>query len=141
MPWRAPGGDIQRLLAESLRAGLTHVIMEVSSHALALQRVAGCRFAIAVFTNLTPDHLDLHGNEQRYLDAKASLFTQLGSHPDRCAIVNLDDPHSGQILEASRCRTLTYGLHREGALTASHITAGLQALRFVGRSSAKPWRA
>jgi UDP-N-acetylmuramoyl-L-alanyl-D-glutamate--2,6-diaminopimelate ligase len=122
--------EIQHLLDHSVRAGLTHVVMEVSSHALALHRVAGCDFDIAVFTNLTSDHLDLHRSRRRYLQVKSALFAQLGPDPAKCAVVNLDDPHSGAILEASRCRVLTYGLHREAPVMASEIAAELQSLRF-----------
>ena len=127
--------EIQRLLDQSVRAGITHVVMEVSSHALALHRVAGCDFDIAVFTNVSSDHMDLHGTRRRYLDIKAALFGQLGADPTKCAIVNVDDRQSGRILDATRCRILTYGIHREAALTAGHITAGLRALDFVAYTS------
>jgi UDP-N-acetylmuramoyl-L-alanyl-D-glutamate--2,6-diaminopimelate ligase len=123
--------EIQRLLDQSVRAGITHVVMEVSSHALALHRVAECGFDIAVFTNVSSDHMDLHGTRQKYLDIKAGLFGQLGADPTKCAIVNVDDRHSGRILDATRCRILTYGIHREAALTAGHITADLRTLDFV----------
>lgn len=123
--------DLQRLLNESVRTGTTHVVMEVSSHALALNRVTGCDFDIGVFTNLTSDHLDLHGTTQRYLEAKAALFAQLGSDSQKCAIVNLDDAHSGQILDATRCRTVTYGLHRAAHVMASDIKADLRSLSFL----------
>ncbi|MGH7372406.1 MAG: UDP-N-acetylmuramoyl-L-alanyl-D-glutamate--2,6-diaminopimelate ligase, partial [Candidatus Methylomirabilales bacterium] len=123
--------EMQRLLDQSIRAGITHVVMEVSSHALALHRVAGCDFDIAVFTNVSSDHMDLHGTRRKYLDIKAGLFAQLGADPAKCAIVNVDDRQSGRILDATRCRILTYGIHREAALTAGHITAGLRALDFV----------
>ena len=122
--------EIQHLLAESLRAGVTHVVMEVSSHALALHRVDGCDFDIAVFTNLTSDHLDLHRTRRRYLHTKAALFSQLGSDPAKCAVVNLDDPVSGQILEATRCRILTYSCRRDAAVTAGDVATGLRALDF-----------
>jgi UDP-N-acetylmuramoyl-L-alanyl-D-glutamate--2,6-diaminopimelate ligase len=127
--------EIQRLLDQSIRAGITHVVMEVSSHALALHRVAACDFDIAVFTNVSSDHMDLHGTRRKYLDIKAALFEQLGADPTKCAIVNVDDRHSGRILDATRCRILTYGIHREAALTAGHITGGLRALDFVVHTS------
>ncbi len=123
--------EIQRLLDQSIRAGITHVVMEVSSHALALHRVAACDFDIAVFTNVSSDHMDLHGTRRKYLDIKAGLFAQLGEDPAKCAIVNVDDRQSGRILEATRCRILTYGIQREAALMAGRITAGLRALDFV----------
>src|SRR3989454_9798417 len=85
---------LQALLAEMRAAGTTHVAMEVSSHALAQERVAGCRFDAGVFTNLTRDHLDFHGDLERYLAAKARLFLEhlpAGAKPDPVAVVNVDD--------------------------------------------------
>ncbi len=126
--------DVHRLLAESVRSGLTHVAMEVSSHALALNRVAGCDFTLAVFTNCTSDHLDLHGSVDKYLEAKIGLFAQLGLGAEKCAIVNVDDAAGRRVLAASRCRTLTYGIEREALLTASRITARLKALDFIAHT-------
>jgi len=126
--------DLQRLLAEAVQVGVSHVVMEVSSHALALNRVSGCDFDMAVFTNLTSDHLDLHGTTQRYLEAKASLFAQLGRDLQKRAIVNLDDPHSGRILDSTQCPTHTYGVHRAAHLMASDIRAGLRTLSFLAHT-------
>jgi len=87
--------DLQRTLASMRDAGCTAVAMEVSSHALAVGRVAGMRFAASVFTNLGRDHLDFHGTEEAYFAAKASLFSRgLSDH----AVVNADDPRGRQIL-------------------------------------------
>src|SRR5437762_3399369 len=86
---------LQALLAEMCAAGTTHVAMEVSSHALVQERVAGCRFDAAVFTNLTRDHLDFHGDLERYSAAKARLFLDelpASGKPDPVAVVNVDDP-------------------------------------------------
>ena len=77
--------DVQRLLAGFVKDGIKNVAMEVSSHALDQNRVAGCEFAIAVFTNLTRDHLDYHESMQAYARAKQKLFTMPGLH---CAVVN-----------------------------------------------------
>ena len=81
--------DLQSALAEAADAGASVVAMEVSSHALELHRVDGTRFAVAVFTNLSRDHLDFHGTMEAYFEAKARLF-----EPDLAAVglVNLDDP-------------------------------------------------
>ena len=70
--------DLQALLARMRDAGLTHAVMEVSSHALCLHRVTGCHFALAAFTNLTQDHLDFHGTLDAYREAKIELFRQSG---------------------------------------------------------------
>jgi UDP-N-acetylmuramoyl-L-alanyl-D-glutamate--2,6-diaminopimelate ligase len=88
--------ELQARLAEFVNDGVTDVVMEVSSHALALHRVAGCHFDVAVFTNLGRDHLDLHGTQERYFAAKAKLF-----QPDLAdaGIVNVDDPHGRLLLD------------------------------------------
>ena len=88
--------DLQRQLAAFADDGVTDVVMEVSSHALELQRVAGCHFDVAVFTNLGRDHLDLHGTEERYFAAKAKLF-----QPDLAdaGVVNVDDPHGRLLMD------------------------------------------
>ncbi len=102
--------DLQSLFARFLEQGCRYVVMEVSSHALALDRVYACQFRSAVFTNLTPDHLDFHRSMEDYFNAKRQLFAGSGSEPPRKAIINLDDPR-GRIL-AGDCidRCLTYSL-------------------------------
>jgi UDP-N-acetylmuramoyl-L-alanyl-D-glutamate--2,6-diaminopimelate ligase len=82
--------DLQRTLAEMKREGVSHVSMEVSSHALVQERVRGLRFHAAVFTNLTRDHLDFHGDMDSYWAAKERLFTER-LHPEGVAILNVDD--------------------------------------------------
>lgn len=90
--------DLQRLLAHARDDGRTAVIMEVSSHALELGRVSAMRFALAVFTNLSPDHLDFHGTMSNYFRAKARLFEPGYSAQ---AVVNLDDPHGRLLVDAA----------------------------------------
>lgn len=106
--------DLQRLLAKMVDAGVQAVAMEVSSHALVLSRVEECAFDIAVFTNLTQDHLDFHGDMQQYLAAKSLLFAGLGQDIHKpgpgCAVVNADDPAAEYIIKACRVPVLTYGL-------------------------------
>jgi UDP-N-acetylmuramoyl-L-alanyl-D-glutamate--2,6-diaminopimelate ligase len=87
--------DLQAQLAEFVAAGTQAVVIEVSSHALALHRVVGCRFALAVFTNLGRDHLDLHGTIDRYFAAKTRLFQPALSAQ---AVVNVDDPRGRQLV-------------------------------------------
>ena len=86
--------DLQRRLRRALDAGVRHAVMEVSSHGLVEHRVDGVEFDVAVFTNLGRDHLDLHGTQEEYFRAKASLFTRLRP---RHAVINVDDPH-GRLL-------------------------------------------
>ena len=100
--------DLQAELARMLSRGVTHCVMEVSSHALAQERVYGCHFSIAIFTNLTHDHLDYHKNMGEYLAAKRKLFEMLPE--DGIAIVNVDDPASKPIIEAVKGEVIPYGL-------------------------------
>jgi UDP-N-acetylmuramoyl-L-alanyl-D-glutamate--2,6-diaminopimelate ligase len=105
--------DLHALFAEMVEAGVTHVSMEVSSHALALHRVAGCRYAAAIFTNLTQDHLDFHGDMDEYLATKRQLFEDPQYQPlqgERINAVNGDDPAGKVIANHALGRTLTYGL-------------------------------
>jgi UDP-N-acetylmuramoyl-L-alanyl-D-glutamate--2,6-diaminopimelate ligase len=103
---------LQTLLAEMRAAGTTHVAMEVSSHALTQERVAGCRFDAAVFTNLTRDHLDFHGDVESYFAAKARLFLEClpaGGKRDPVAIVNLDDPAGARLVAMVPTRCVRVG--------------------------------
>ena len=95
--------DLQRIMAEMLQNGVTHVVMEVSSHAMALSRIRNCRFDAAVFTNLSQDHLDFHGDMQSYWYCKKRLFTEYlmqGPKTDKAvAIVNCDDPRGNELAQ------------------------------------------
>ncbi|HHL40263.1 MAG TPA: UDP-N-acetylmuramoyl-L-alanyl-D-glutamate--2,6-diaminopimelate ligase [Deltaproteobacteria bacterium] len=120
--------QLQRMLAEMVDAGVTHCVMEVSSHGLDQRRVDSLSFGVAVFTNLSRDHLDYHGEMAAYFEAKSRLFTELLADPARAA-VNIDDPW-GARLARRLPGALTYGLGEEGgvrplerAVTASGIEA------------------
>jgi UDP-N-acetylmuramoyl-L-alanyl-D-glutamate--2,6-diaminopimelate ligase len=105
--------ELNRLLAEALGQGVTESVMEVSSHALAQQRVFGIPFDVAVFTNLTRDHLDYHGTMGEYFRAKQMLFEGCGTEPPRAAIINADDEYGRQLLALSRKKSsvaFSYGL-------------------------------
>ncbi|MGH7394815.1 MAG: UDP-N-acetylmuramoyl-L-alanyl-D-glutamate--2,6-diaminopimelate ligase, partial [Candidatus Methylomirabilales bacterium] len=123
--------DLQRFLADCVAEGATHVVMEVSSHALALKRVATCAFNMGVFTNLSSDHLDLHGHVERYVAVKASLFSSLGASPEHRAIVNADDPAGERILAVTACPATTFAIHRQADLRARDLIAGLRQLRLT----------
>jgi UDP-N-acetylmuramoyl-L-alanyl-D-glutamate--2,6-diaminopimelate ligase len=99
--------ELQRLLSEMVGLGASHCVMEVSSHALALNRTEGCEFAAAAFTNLTQDHLDFHENMDAYFQAKLRLFTSLS--PEAWAIVNSDDARGVEIVRKTRARVITTG--------------------------------
>ena len=90
------GDDIARFAREVLDHGATHLVMEVSSHGLALHRVDAVHFEVAVFTNLSRDHLDFHGSEEEYAAAKRRLFFELGA---KTAVVNIDDPEGRRIAD------------------------------------------
>jgi UDP-N-acetylmuramoyl-L-alanyl-D-glutamate--2,6-diaminopimelate ligase len=101
------------MLATALANGATEAVMEVSSHALAQQRVFAIPFDAAVFTNLTRDHLDYHHSMQEYFDAKKVLFEGCGTEPPRVAITNNDDEYGQQLARFSKkrgSRVVTYGL-------------------------------
>jgi len=101
--------EIQSVLRRAVEVGCRYAVLEVSSHALELQRVRGCTFTAAVFTNLTPEHLDFHGTMEAYFAAKRKLFDgTLGSAPE-IAILNGEDPRAEELRAVSRGRVLTYG--------------------------------
>jgi len=106
--------DLVAMLLEMKDAGVDTVVMEVSSHALQLQRVVGCHFDAGVFTNLTRDHLDFHGALDAYLAAKMRLFSEIlpastCRKPEVFAAVNVDDAAAAKILDAVRVRRVLYG--------------------------------
>lgn len=109
--------DLQELLCRMADAGCTHVVMEVSSHALVLHRVDGLQFAAGIFTNLTADHLDFHRTMEAYRDAKGRLFEQTD-----LAVLNLDDTAGRYFNEMISCPKLTYSENKnEADLTAKNI--------------------
>ena len=108
--------DLQALFRQMLDAGCTHVIMEVSSHALALHRVAGIPFETGVFTNLTQDHLDFHKTMEEYRRAKSMLFSM-----SRHGVINLDDPAAEKMLAEARCPVLTYSVNGPADLSARAV--------------------
>ncbi len=91
--------DLQRFFSEMNEDGVTHVVMEVSSHALALRRVEGCLFDVGVFTNLSQDHLDFHATMQDYFSAKTLLFGDEVSTraKDFVSVINTDDPYGKRL--------------------------------------------
>ena len=119
--------EVQGLLRQMADSGCTHAVMEVSSHALALDRVHGLAYTIAAFTNLSRDHLDFHGAMEDYAAAKAALFRQC-----RAAAVNRDDPWTERILRDCACPVYDYGLHG-GRLLAEDMDLSPTGVRFTAR--------
>lgn len=103
--------DLQYLLSQMKDSGIKEIVMEVSSHALTLNRVAGCEFDIGVFTNLTQDHLDFHHTMEEYRGAKEKLFYSLkkGNKINKRSVINSDDPSKEYFCHASAAPVWTYG--------------------------------
>src|SRR5882762_974787 len=117
--------DLQELLAQIVNAGCKAAAMEVSSHALAQDRTRGLEWNVAVFTNLTQDHLDFHGTMKSYFESKMKLFTGLGSQKKKrkpVAIVNLDDRYGEQLVDKiDKCvAVITYGMGMRSDFRASN---------------------
>lgn len=121
--------ELTRFLARMVEKRASYAVMEVSSHALALNRVDGCRFEATIFTNLTQDHLDFHKSMEDYFQSKLSLFTRLDERAK--AIVNADDPYSAQILRYSGAPVMTYGLSRDADVSAVDVTMDATGLSFT----------
>ncbi len=105
--------ELNRILGEALGQGATEAVMEVSSHALEQQRVYGIPFNVAVFTNLTRDHLDYHHTMEEYFSSKQVLFEGCGTEAPRAAVLNTDDEHGQKLVKISKKRSsevFTYGL-------------------------------
>ncbi len=125
-----PGSPIiQQLAQNALLEGKTNFVLEVSSAGLVLKRVAGVDFDVTVFTNLTHDHLDFHVDRRRYLDAKLLLFRNLKA--GACAIVNIDDPASKEVIAATNAKVVTYAVHRSADFQARNITYDAQRTAFT----------
>ena len=109
--------ELQKLLREMADQGCTHVVMEVSSHALMLDRVYGIRFAVGIYTNLSRDHLDFHHTMEAYCDAKALLFRQCD-----LGIYNADDPWSERLMAGATCpRRFSYAVSGQADLMAKNV--------------------
>jgi UDP-N-acetylmuramoyl-L-alanyl-D-glutamate--2,6-diaminopimelate ligase len=131
-----PGAvELQALLARMADAGMNAAVMEVSSHALAMDRTAGCEFDIAIFTNLTQDHLDFHVDMDGYFQAKLRLFADLDPagkklRPKR-AIINIDDARGARVREASRVPVWTYAIRQSADIRAEDVRLALSGTRFT----------
>ncbi|MGB5745818.1 MAG: UDP-N-acetylmuramoyl-L-alanyl-D-glutamate--2,6-diaminopimelate ligase [Desulfobacterales bacterium] len=121
--------DLQRILAQMLSEGVTHVVMEASSHAMDLYRVRSCWFDVAVFTNLSQDHLDFHGDMQSYWSSKRRLFTEYlaqGPKKDRAvAVINCDDPRGKELADSLPMPVITTGSNAGCAIKAENYQCKL----------------
>jgi UDP-N-acetylmuramoyl-L-alanyl-D-glutamate--2,6-diaminopimelate ligase len=123
--------EIHGMMRQMVEARCGACVMEVSSHALALRRADGIRFAGAVFTNLTRDHLDFHEDMEDYFAAKRRLFEMLPA--DAPAAVNLDDPRGAAIADTAG-RTVTYAINRAADVTPGPLESSLAGLEFDVRT-------
>ncbi len=135
--------DMQKILREMADSGVTHVVAEVSSHALDLKRVDDCAFTLGIFTNLTQDHLDYHRTMENYFQAKKRFFSEVlpagGKNRPQKMIVNVDDPWGRRILsevgQEVKSEPLTYGIESPSDVTASpfHLSIeGIEATLLFG---------
>ena len=133
--------DVQRYLAMMVQSGLTHAVLETTSHGWAQHRVDGCEFDVAVITNITHEHLDEHGSLDNYRKTKARLFQSLQETREksqgnpRTAVLNQDDdsyPFLSHVCrEMDRVKILTYGLHTDATITPRNITYSRKGVSFT----------
>jgi len=131
--------EIQDYLARMVAAGLTHVVLETTSHGLAQHRVDGCEYDIAVVTNITHEHLDFHGTYEGYLTAKGRLFQMLAETVEkpqgnpRLAVLNADDRSYVPLQEITRTRKISYSINGSGDIRAEDILHSPKGVRFIAR--------
>jgi UDP-N-acetylmuramoyl-L-alanyl-D-glutamate--2,6-diaminopimelate ligase len=134
--------DLQEIFHRMEAIGTVYPVMEVSSHAVELKRVAGTEFHIAVFTNLTQDHLDYHGTMEAYRNAKSKFFAQLGSgyaddpREGKFAIINRDDPQADFFEAATAAQVVTYGIDRAADVRAKDVKIAADGVSFTVESFA-----
>ena len=135
-----PGSlEVQGYLAQMVDEGMTHCVLEATSHGLAQRRVAACDFDVAVVTNITHEHLDYHDTFEAYRQAKSQLFTWLGEGADKVggpiktAILNLDDNSYEYLQQITPVRQVTYGQSPEADVTADEAVSSAEGLRFTVR--------
>jgi UDP-N-acetylmuramoyl-L-alanyl-D-glutamate--2,6-diaminopimelate ligase len=126
--------DVQAYLAQMVRAGLTHCVLEATSHGLAQQRVAACEFDLGVVTNITHEHLDYHGTFEAYREAKGRLFSGLSRKAsksvsvERVAVLNRDDESYAYLAALARVRQVSYSLAGGAEIGAALVTEGAGGL-------------
>ena len=135
--------DIVQRLARLREVGGSHATMEASSHALSLGRICGMEFHTAVFTNLTPEHLDFHGDMASYAGAKRRLFEGAGARPPRYAVANAEDATGRSFLKLGRSQPVSFGRRAGADVRARRIESDARGLRFdvetpQGRIRAEP---
>ncbi len=124
--------DLMHLMKEMADDGITHVVLEISSHALDQGRTGDCPLKVAVFTNFSRDHLDYHNTMEEYFKAKSRLFRDLheGKQGEKSmAVINMDDPKGEELVSITRAAVMTYGLDRHCDIRAEHIKIDKKGIR------------
>ena len=121
--------EVHQMLQTLKMAGVDNVVMEISSHALDMHRVKDVYVDTAVFSNLTPEHLDFHGDMESYFISKLKLFKQLGS--SQSAVINLDDPYSDRICSATSAKVITYGMNEKADLHPVQFNFSLNGTKAI----------
>jgi len=130
------GSDIQRMLGRAVVAGCRSAVMEVSSHAIELHRADALKFAVAVFTNLTRDHLDYHGTMESYFLAKEKLFNgSLGSQP-AASVINVDDEYGRRLFKSAKGDRITYGFGNRTDVGTDDFKLSPRGLAFTASTPA-----
>ncbi len=117
--------ELNQLFNKFIEQNIENVAMEVSSHALELEKVSDCNFKIGIFTNLTQDHLDLHKNMENYCKAKAKFFKLC-----EIGIINADDKYFNEILKDATCKIFTYSIEKPSDLQAKNIKYSMDKVEF-----------
>jgi len=125
--------DLVQMMYDMYQHKQRGCVLEASSHGLALHRLDGIKFEIAVFTNLSQDHLDFHTDFEDYYQAKKLLFSKL--KPDGYAIINNDDPHGRRLLKEINSKTIDFSVSGDGAVTATHWESSLDGVTLLAQTS------
>ncbi|MCQ2372879.1 MAG: UDP-N-acetylmuramoyl-L-alanyl-D-glutamate--2,6-diaminopimelate ligase [Phascolarctobacterium sp.] len=125
--------DLQKTLAKMVDAGCDYCVMEVSSHALVLKRVAGIEYDCGLLTNITQDHLDFHKTMENYRDAKSLLFEHLsdGNKPNKHAVFNMDDPSSAIIKARTKVPVMSFGKEHTNDIYPLSYTIGAKEMHLL----------
>jgi len=127
--------DLQNAFCKMLSVGVDYCIMEVSSHSLSLSRVEGCDFDVAIFTNISDEHFEIHNNFQNYLESKKKLFQSLKSPSiainKKKGIVNIDEMYADEFLNCFEGEKITYGIEKEAIFQARNIHIGIKETTFT----------
>jgi len=126
--------NIQRMLGAMLKNGCRACVMEASSHGLAQGRLSGCRFDASVFTNLTEEHLDFHGNMERYFSAKSLLFSHYAKNEESLAVINADDNYGARLGDNAAGKIVFYGIESIHPGHGMYIHGSIRSMNLSGSS-------